>query len=125
MNFVLFAKMDQVFSKDNKTLKKNLENVKRILEKSGNFVSPEKWEPCNFNAVFNWNSQLTLMKSAMLYLQQMMHLHHIQRCHLQSSGTVGYETSLRKVLAQVQFQEFLKGLWIIQFSRGVLVFLNM
>ena len=39
MNCVLFAKMDKVFSKENKTLKK-------ILEKSGNFVSPEKWEPC-------------------------------------------------------------------------------
>ena len=34
----IIAKMDQVFSKENKTLKK-------ILEKSGNFVSPEKWEP--------------------------------------------------------------------------------
>ena len=37
--------MDQVFSKENKTLKKILENWKKILEKSGNFVSPEKWEP--------------------------------------------------------------------------------
>ena len=45
MNCVLFAKMDQVFSKENKTLKKVLENWKKILEKSGNFVSPEKWEP--------------------------------------------------------------------------------
>ena len=44
MNCVLFAKMDQVFSKENKTLKKILENWKKILEKSGNFVSPEKWE---------------------------------------------------------------------------------
>ena len=47
MNCVLFAKMDQVFSKENKTLKKILENWKKILEKSGNFVSLEKWEPCN------------------------------------------------------------------------------
>ena len=35
--------MDQVFSKENKTL---LENWKKILEKSGNYISPEKWEPC-------------------------------------------------------------------------------
>ena len=35
MNCVLFAKMDQVFSKENKTLKKILENWKKILEKSG------------------------------------------------------------------------------------------
>ena len=45
MNCVLFAKMDQVFSKENKTLKTILKNWKKILEKSGNFVSPEKWEP--------------------------------------------------------------------------------
>ena len=53
MNCVLFVKMDQVFSKENKTLKKILENWKKILEKSGkkileksgNFVSPAKWEP--------------------------------------------------------------------------------
>ena len=44
MNCVLFAKVDQVFSKENKTLKK-LENWKKILEKSLNFVSPENWEP--------------------------------------------------------------------------------
>ena len=35
MNCVLFAKMDQVFSKENKTLKTILENWKKILEKSG------------------------------------------------------------------------------------------
>ena len=34
MNCVLFAKMDQVFSKENNT-KKILENWKKILEKSG------------------------------------------------------------------------------------------
>ena len=45
MNCVLFAKMDQVFSLKNKTLK-NTGKWKKILEKSGNFVSPEKWEPC-------------------------------------------------------------------------------
>ena len=46
MNSVLFAKMDQVFSKENKTLKKYWKFGKKILEKSGNFVSPEKWQPC-------------------------------------------------------------------------------
>ena len=46
MNCVLFAKMDQVFNKENKTLKKNWKIGKKILEKSGTFVSPEKWEPC-------------------------------------------------------------------------------
>ena len=28
-----------------------LENGKKILEKSGNFVSPEKWEPCETQMV--------------------------------------------------------------------------
>ena len=42
---VLFAKMDQVFSLKNKTLKKNTGKMEKILEKSENFVSPEKWEP--------------------------------------------------------------------------------
>ena len=46
MNCALFVKMDKVFSLKNKTLKKILKNGKKILEKSGNFVSPEKWEPC-------------------------------------------------------------------------------
>ena len=46
MNCALFAKMDQVFSKENKTFKKYWKIGKKILEKSGNFVSPEKWEPC-------------------------------------------------------------------------------
>ena len=46
MNCVLFAKMDQVFSlKKQQDIKKILENGKKILEKSGNFVIPEKWEP--------------------------------------------------------------------------------
>ena len=40
MNCVLFAKMDQVFS-----FKKKNKNIKKILEKSENFVSLEKWEP--------------------------------------------------------------------------------
>ena len=42
--------MDQVFSKENKRLKEILENWKKntgkVREKSGNFVSPEKWELC-------------------------------------------------------------------------------
>ena len=46
MNCVLFAIMDQVFSKKNQHIKQILEKWKNILEKSGNFVSPEKWEPC-------------------------------------------------------------------------------
>ena len=50
MNCLLFAKMDQVFSKENKTLKKYWKIGKKILEKSGNFVSPEKWEPCIFQS---------------------------------------------------------------------------
>ena len=47
MNCVLFAKMDKVFSKENKTLKKYWKigkNTGKVREKS-NFVSPEKWEP--------------------------------------------------------------------------------
>ena len=36
MNCALFAKMDNVFIKK--------KNIKKILEKSWNFVSPEKWE---------------------------------------------------------------------------------
>ena len=35
MNSGLFAKMDQVFSKENKTLKKYWKFGKKILEKSG------------------------------------------------------------------------------------------
>ena len=37
--------MYQVFSLKNKTLKLT-ENGARSLKKSGNFVSPEKWQPC-------------------------------------------------------------------------------
>ena len=46
--------MDQVFSKENKTLKKYWKigkNTGRVREKSGNFVSPEKWEPWS---KWNW-----------------------------------------------------------------------
>ena len=43
MNCVLFAEMDQVFSKKTKHLKNTGKLEKKILEKSGNLVSPEKW----------------------------------------------------------------------------------
>ena len=49
MTCMLFAKMDQVFSKKTKYLKKYWKmgkNTGKVREKSGNFVSPEKWEPC-------------------------------------------------------------------------------
>ena len=49
MNCVLFAKIDLFFNKENKTLKKywkiGEKNTGKVWEKSGNFVSPEKWEP--------------------------------------------------------------------------------
>ena len=45
MNCVLFAKMDQVSSLENNTLKKYWKNGKKILEKWRNFVSLKKWEP--------------------------------------------------------------------------------
>ena len=51
MNRVLFAKMDQVFSLKNKTLKKYWQ-MEKLMGKSGNFVSQEKWEPCSFCARF-------------------------------------------------------------------------
>ena len=38
--------------KKNKTLKKYWKMEKKILEKSGNFVSLEKWEPCNLLKLF-------------------------------------------------------------------------
>ena len=40
INYVSFAKRDQVFS-----LKNTGKMEEKILEKSGNFISPEKWEP--------------------------------------------------------------------------------
>ena len=49
MNCLLFAKIDQIFSLKNKTLK-NTEKMEKdtvkVREKSGNFVGQEKWEPC-------------------------------------------------------------------------------
>ena len=47
MKCVLLAKMDQGFSLK-KTNKKNWKNGEKILEKSGNFVSSEKWAPCKY-----------------------------------------------------------------------------
>ena len=41
MNYVLFA-----ISLKKQNIKKILEKWQKILEKSGNFVSPKKWEPC-------------------------------------------------------------------------------
>ena len=51
MNCVLFAKMDEVFSQKNKTLKTYWKKWKIILGKSGNFVSLEKWEPRYSNVI--------------------------------------------------------------------------
>ena len=45
MHHVSFAKMDQVFSLKNQNFKNILEDGKKTLENSGNFISPEKWEP--------------------------------------------------------------------------------
>ena len=42
MNCVLFAKMNKVFSLKKKKI---LEKWQKILEKSGNFVIRERWEP--------------------------------------------------------------------------------
>ena len=39
MKYVLFAKMDQNITEQN-----NYWKNEKTLEKSGNFVSPEKWE---------------------------------------------------------------------------------
>ena len=47
MNCVLFAKVDQVFSLKKLNIEKILAKWKTTLEKSGNFVRSEKWEPCN------------------------------------------------------------------------------
>ena len=58
MNFVLFAKMDQVFSLKNKTLK----NTGKSQEKSGNFVSLEKWEPCTY--FFPYAPQILVMQTS-------------------------------------------------------------
>ena len=45
MNYVLFAKMDQVSVKKKQNIKKILDKWQKVLEKSGNFVSPKKWKP--------------------------------------------------------------------------------
>ena len=50
MNCVLFAKNGSSFQlKKNRAIKntgKMAKNTGKVREKSGNFVSPEKWEPC-------------------------------------------------------------------------------
>ena len=43
MNCVLYAKMDKVLSLKNTG--KMAKNTGKVREKSGNFVTPEKWEP--------------------------------------------------------------------------------
>ena len=43
------------FSVKNRTLKNILAKWKKTLEKSGNFVSPEKWEPWRYRkSIFRW-----------------------------------------------------------------------
>ena len=42
MNCILFVKMDQIFSYKN-------QNIEKLLEKPGNFVRSEKWEPYKTN----------------------------------------------------------------------------
>ena len=58
--------MDQVFIKENKRLKKILENWKKILEKSGNFVSPEKWEPCETHDWLSTAAERIFLKMLLL-----------------------------------------------------------
>ena len=51
MNCVLFAKMDQVFSKENKTLKKYWKIGEKYWKSQGKvreFCQSEKWEPCRY-----------------------------------------------------------------------------
>ena len=43
--------------KKNNTLKKYWKKWQKILEKSGNFVSPEKWEPCEQKTPENGNKE--------------------------------------------------------------------
>ena len=46
MNYVLFSEIDNVFTwKKKQDIKKLLENGKKLLGKSGIFVSLGKWEP--------------------------------------------------------------------------------
>ena len=52
--------MDKVFSLKNKTLK-NTGKWKKILEKSGNFVNPEKWEPCILGSIPNESLLLNMI----------------------------------------------------------------
>ena len=43
--------MDQAFNFKNETLK-NIGNMGKTLEKSGNFVGPENWELCDYLFLF-------------------------------------------------------------------------
>ena len=45
MNFVLFTKMDQVFSLKKQTFKKYWRNGQKYWKKFGEFCQSKKWEP--------------------------------------------------------------------------------
>ena len=49
---VLFARFDPSYQFKKQNTEKILEKWEKILEKSGNFVSLEKWEPCFHNTHF-------------------------------------------------------------------------
>ena len=82
MNCVLFAKIDKVFSW-------KIQNIEKILEMSGNFVSPEKWEPW-FSAVTRicyclW-SRLTVNTAWVARLIYMTRMHSSRICTVHSSS---------------------------------------
>ena len=56
MNFVLFAKMDQVFSFEDRTLKKILGKWQKVLEKSGKSQGKVR-EFCQFGKVGTLSTQ--------------------------------------------------------------------
>ena len=49
MNCILFDKIDIKFSVKRTNFFKKTGKRKKILEKSGNFASSEKWEPCTLD----------------------------------------------------------------------------
>ena len=59
------------FSVKKQNIKKILEKWPKILEKSGNFVSPEKWEPCN---AFMHINQLSYFMDVDVYTQHYSHI---------------------------------------------------
>ena len=68
MNCVLFAKMDQIFSKGKQSTKKILENWKKILEKSGKsqgILSVRKSGNPDFNVEVS--SQVHIFPSVIVY----------------------------------------------------------